>query len=121
VCRSTPLPGRDGSVLFVDASERFVKQGPRNVMLNDDVEAVVSAYRTAQDPDSDGGVAVGLASVEEIAANAWDLNPGRYIVRLSAPPLDLDVALTEYYELREELRAAEEVLDERLTEAGLHA
>jgi type I restriction enzyme M protein len=118
VCRSTIPPERRDHVLFIDASRRFVKQGPRNTMLADDVEAVVAAYRTGADPDGEGGVAVRLVSLAEIEANDWDLNISRYVRGAAAEQLDIESALTLYLESREELEELEAELDERLREAG---
>jgi type I restriction enzyme M protein len=61
---------------------------------------------------------VRLVPHEEIEANNWDLNLGRYLAREVEAELDVAVALAEYQEARDLLREAEGRLDERLTEAG---
>ena len=66
-------------VLMVDGSERFTKGRNQNQITAEDVEAIVAAYRTGEDPDGDGGVAVRLVRHAEIKENGWDLNIGRYL------------------------------------------
>jgi type I restriction enzyme M protein len=119
VLRASPLPERAGTVLFIDASKRFVKRGARNEMEHDDIAAIAEAVMTSQDPDGDTGVALALASVDEIKGNDWDMNIGRYVAGGLAEEVDVDEALNAYLEARDALRTAEEALDERLREAGL--
>jgi type I restriction enzyme M protein len=119
VLRAAPRPGREKAVLFVDASRRFVKRGPRNEMESQDVAAIASAVLTGEDADGEGGVAMTLASLEEIKNNGWDLNITRYVHTAATAGLALDEALTLYVEARDSSRIAEEALDSRLREAGL--
>ncbi|MCC6222250.1 MAG: SAM-dependent DNA methyltransferase [Thermoleophilia bacterium] len=121
VFRATPRQGREGSVLFVDASKRFVKQGARNVMEPADIDAVVVAVAGGGDPDGEGGLGVALVPVSDLAANDWDLNIGRYVRGETPEEVDVDEALAVYLEAREAARKAEEALDERLREAGFLA
>jgi type I restriction enzyme M protein len=118
VLRATARPERQKKVLFVDASKRFVKRGARNEMEREDVDAIASAVLAGEDPDGHGGVALALTPLAEIEAAGWDLNIGRYVRGEAAEELDVDAALTAYLEAREQVRAAEDALDERLREAG---
>lgn len=119
VFRSQKPPTRKGHVLFVDGSARFTKGRNRNEMLSDDIDAILTAYQTGDDPDGDGGAAVRLVAHEEIAANGWDLNIGRYIKTAAADEVGLDTALAAYLEARENRIAAEQALFERLSAAGI--
>jgi type I restriction enzyme M protein len=121
VMRAAPRSARGQHVLFVDASKRFVKRGARNEMEGDDVDAIATAVTTGEDPDAEGGVAIALVAVDEIAANGWDLNIGRYVRAVATEELDVDEALTSYLEAREAVREAQDALDERLREVGLLA
>jgi type I restriction enzyme M protein len=110
---------RHGSVLVVDGSARFAKGRNQNSMSEEDVAAILGAYRTGEDPDGEGGVAVRLVPHDEIAKNGWDLNIGRYLRAGAAEELSVEDALGQLREARTALREAEERLDERLREAGL--
>lgn len=118
VLRAAPKPSREGRVLFVDASKRFIKSGARNEMAATDVAVIAEAARIAEDADGDGALALSLVPLEEIEANDWDLNIGRYVRADAAEELDVEATLAAYLEAREEASAAEEALDERLREAG---
>ena len=119
VFRSQKPADRKGHVLFVDGSARFTKAKNRNEMQPDDVEAILAAYRTGEDPDGEGGAAVRLVSHDEIEGNGWDLNIGRYIKTAATDEVDLDTALAVYLEARENRIAAEQALFQRLTAAGI--
>jgi type I restriction enzyme M protein len=121
VCRAHSVEERSGRVLFIDASARFLKQGNRNTMTGDDIDAVVDSYRTARDADGPHGVEVALVSIAEIEANDWDMNIGRYVRRAADAVTDLQEVVTEYLESREALHVAEDELDERMKAAGLLA
>ena len=112
-------PTSDASTsLFVDGSKRFVKGRNQNQMRRDDVEAIVAAYRTATDPDGEGGVEVRVVDHAEIKENGWDLNIGRYLKTAAAEALDVATALANLAEAQQALREAEARLAERLAEAG---
>ncbi len=119
VFRSQKPPARKGHVLFVDGSARFTKGRNRNEMMPGDITAILTAYQTGDDPDGDGGAAVRLVPHSEIEANAWDLNIGRYLKTAAADEVDLDTALADYKEARENRIAAERALFERLSAAGI--
>ena len=118
VCRKSLPDERKDHVLFVDGAARFLKGKNQNEMTADDVEAIVSAYKTGEDPDGEGGVKLRLVPVSEIEGNGFDLNIGRYIAGDAAEEIVVADALADYDEARANLRAAEEALEERLREAG---
>lgn len=128
---STPIPAcllifrgvkpaeRRGYVLFVDGSMRFAKGRNQNNMGPQDVEAILAAYRTGQDPDRpDSGVVVRLVPRAEIEDAGWDLTFGRYLSGSSTDEADVDGALARLAAARAAVRDAEARLDERLSEAG---
>jgi type I restriction enzyme M protein len=121
VLRAKPRKGRENHVLFVDASKRFVKRGARNELGPGDVDIISRAIVTGEDPDGQGGLAVALESIDDIARNDWDLNIGRYVMGEAAATADVDEALGEYLEARDAVRRAEDELDERLRQAGFLA
>ena len=110
---------REGHVLFVDGSARFSKGRNQNAMSDEDVNVLVEAYETGEDPDGEGGAHVRLVPHEEIAANDWDLSLGRYIKTVKEEKVDLDAALAAYMEARKATIASEKALFARLTAAGI--
>ena len=121
VCRSQVPTERKKKVLFIDGSERFKKGKNQNELTVEDVEVLVNAYESGEDPDGEGGVHVRSVEVKEIAENDYDLNIGRYIQREMEEEIEVADALAAYQEARQALREAEEAMDERLKEAGFGA
>jgi len=110
---------RRNHVLFVDGSLRFTKGRNQNQLSSDDVHAIAAAYQTGEDPDGDCGVNVKLVPFDEIKANAFDLNIGRYLKTVAAESLDLATALANYQEARAQRIESEQALFDRLSEAGI--
>lgn len=118
IFRANKAAARRGHVLLVDGSKRFTKGRNQNQMSVDDVAAILAAYRTAEDPDAEGGVAVRLVPHAEIKESGWDLNVGRYLRDTAGEAIDVGTALAELREAQATLRDAEARLDERLKAAG---
>jgi len=106
-------------VLFVDGSRRFTKGRNQNQMSTDDLDAIAAAYQHGGDSDGVGGVNTRLVPCDEIKANAFDLNIGRYLKTAAADTLDLVTALANYEVARAQRIAAEQALFERLKAAGI--
>jgi type I restriction enzyme M protein len=119
ICRAQKDPAREGSVLIIDASHRFQKVGAKNEMHERDLDAVLTAYRTGQDPDGEDGVNVRLVSLEDVAANDWDLNIARYIAGADTAQVTVDQSVSAMLEAREDLDEATKELDRLLADAGL--
>jgi type I restriction enzyme M protein len=118
IFHATKSAERRGHVLFVDGSKRFDKGRNQNRMRPEDVETILSAYRTPSEQDGSDGVGVRLVPHADIETNGWDLNIGRYIKSAAAEVLDVETALAELAEAQQALHDAEERLAERLAEAG---
>ena len=121
IFRATKAADRKGKVLFVDASRKFKPGKNQNSMSDDDITTIHTAYAHGEDIDGDGGLHLRLVDMAEIADNGHDLNIGRYIQTTAAAEVDVETALTAYLESREALRAAEDILDEKLKAAGFGA
>ncbi len=119
VFRALKPAERRQHVLFVDGSARFVKGRNQNQMSDDDVAAIVQAYRSADDPVGASGARVRLVPLDEIKANDYDLNIGRYLKAAAADGVDLDTALQQYAEARAERIETERALFARLKAAGI--
>lgn len=118
IFRANKPEDRRNHVLFVDGSHRFTKGKNQNVMTDEDMTVIATAYRTGEDPDGDGGVHVRLVPVDEIKTNGWDLNIGRYVSAPTEETVDVRAALAELAEAQAALRAAETELAKRLKAAG---
>lgn len=67
--------GNDHSVLFIDASQYFAKEGKNNKLRECDIRRIVDAYKERKDIPRFAHV----ASLEEIRANEYNLNIPRYV------------------------------------------
>ena len=114
VFRALKPTERRNHVLFVDGSLRFTKGRNQNQMSAVDVDAIVAAYRTGEDPDGAGGVNVRLVPFDEIKTNAFDLNVGRYLKTAAADTMDLPTALANYQDARAHRIETEQALFECL-------
>lgn len=100
------------SVLFVDASKRFLKTRNQNEMSDDGVEAVVAAYRSDDQSEGQLGVETRRVPLEEIAANNFDLSLSKYVRSDALVTADLEGALSRYEGARRDRSAASDALTE---------
>lgn len=122
----TKAEERRNGVLFVDASQRFVKGKNRNSLTADDVADIVTAYHSAfdddgqpVDPDGEGGIQARFVPTEEIKGNGFDLNIGRYLKQAAAEQADLGTLIEAYNLARAERQKAEQRMLAVLAEAGV--
>ena len=118
IFRAQQSEERKNAVLFVDGSARFTKGKNQNEITNDDIEAILAAYKTGEDPDGEGGVQVELVTHGDIKENGWDLNIGRYIKTAAAETADVPTALAALAEAQAASDVARQRLAERLKAAG---
>ncbi|MGI8757480.1 MAG: type I restriction-modification system subunit M [Acidimicrobiales bacterium] len=118
VFKADKLIDRRGAVVFVDGSGCFTKGRNQNHMDNADADAIITAYRSGDDPDGDGGVQVRLVEHAEIKDKGWDLNIGRYLKTAAADTITVEQALANLAEAQIALRESETKLAERLKAAG---
>lgn len=102
-------------VLFIDASQGFIKDGKNNLLRARDIERIVDTVHTRQDVEHFARV----VSRDEIRANDYNLNIPRYVTA-TLPPESVDFfatvnggipvseigALAEYWEVLPGLREA---------------
>jgi len=119
VFRATKPVARRQHVLFIDGSARFIKGRNQNQMSDGDVTAIISAYHSGADPDGEGGARVRLVPLDEIKANDYDLNIGRYLKANAEDQIDLDTALAQYVDARAKRLETERALFARLKAAGI--
>nr|WP_205752502.1 class I SAM-dependent DNA methyltransferase [Cryptosporangium phraense] len=117
-------PERQGGVLFIDASMRFIKSKKRNMLTKEDIADVVAVYHSKFNYDDvissgGGGLAARLVPTAEIVANDYDLKIGRYIKQTAATQEDLGALIEAYRLARAERRKAEQVMLSVLADAGI--
>lgn len=115
VFKAAKPEGRKNKILFINAAEAFVKGKPRNEMTDANVQAIVAAYETATEVDA---LRVSLVGLEQIEANNWDMNIGRYVRADEQEALEVAPILIELRKAQLELGRANAQLDDRLKAAG---
>ncbi|MGY3750447.1 type I restriction-modification system subunit M [Vagococcus acidifermentans] len=94
-------------VLFIDASNEFVKGKNQNQLSDDNIKKIVSTYKERKDIDKYAH----LASFDEIKKNDYNLNIPRYVDTFEEePPVDMVAVGKETKELRQKKRELEESL-----------
>jgi type I restriction enzyme M protein len=106
----------DDSVFFIDASREFEKDKNQNRLRDEDIEKIVATWRARKDVDRYAY----RSSIEEIAANDFNLNIPLYVDTFEEEePVDLSAVKTEIERLEEELASARAELAGALKELGL--
>lgn len=120
IFRSTKPQERRKSVLFIEASACFQTGKNQSEISDEDVDAIVEAYKSGQDSSNAklSSRVVGLAEIEE---NGFDLNIGRYVKTEASVEANVEAALAAYRAARERLSVAEAVLEVKLKAAGFDA
>jgi len=121
IFRAAKPAERRNQVLFVDGSTRFTKGRNQNQMRPADVDAIAAAYQNGEDSDGESEANVRLVPFDEIKANAFDLNIGRYLTTVAADTIDLATALANYQDARAKRIESEQALFKRLSAAGIVA
>ena len=70
-----PQTGNDGSILIVDASKGFEKDGKNNKLRSSDIKRVVDVVRARKDVEKFARV----VPIDEVRANGYNLNIPRYV------------------------------------------
>jgi type I restriction enzyme M protein len=117
VFRANKNKDRKKHVLFVDGSKRFTKGKNQNELSSSDVKDLYDTYLAAK-ADGKENIAARLVPLDEIAANKYDLNIGRYLKTAAAEIVDVVTALASLDEARINLSKAETAMLERLKAAG---
>ena len=110
IFRATKPAERQGHILFVDGSARFVKGRKQNQMSEPDIEAVLAAYRGGDV----GDVGVALVDHGQIKDTGWDLNVSRYVKGTVAEAVTVEAALEQLAAAQTSLHEAEARLAARL-------
>lgn len=103
-------------VLFINASEHFEKGKRQNRLLPEHIEKIVSAYQFRKEEDRYSR----RVSMDEIAANDYNLNISRYIsTAIAEEEIDLQAVNTELVTLEKKIVEATQKHNAFLKELGL--
>ena len=90
------------SILFIDASKEFEKEGNKNVLLGTHIDKIVSTFRERTPMDKFSYV----AKIEEVIENDYNLNIPRYVDTFEAEkPIDLELVASQLQALEKEIVA----------------
>lgn len=102
-------------ILFIDASNDFVKDGNKNKLREKDIMKIIDAYDRFEDIEKYASV-VGL---EKITENDSNLNITRYVdTTEEEEQIDIQVVLDDIRELKLKISNSEEELNGYLEELG---
>lgn len=104
------------TVVFIDASKEFEKDGNKNAINNEHIEKIVKAYEDRVDIDKYCHV----ATLSEIAENDYNLNIPRYVDTFEEEPeVDLAAVKEKIASLKVESEQLNKDIDTYLAELGL--
>ncbi len=104
-------------VLFINASDYFVKSKRQNVLLPEHIDKIVETYQYRKEDDKKYSRRVTL---EEIKNNDYNLNISRYVSTASVEePIDLIEISKELEKIESDIKKAKEVHNKFLRELGL--
>lgn len=126
----TPIPasiivfrrGRSTTdVLFIDASKQFKKEKAKNILRNEDVDRIVSAYRAYKNGEN---VEIDkfshVATIDEIKANDYNLNIPRYVDTFEEEEeIDIDEVNAEIASLKLQITEIEKQMTIYMKELGV--
>jgi type I restriction enzyme M protein len=116
VFRARKPPERQGRVLMIDASALYRRGRNQNTLEPEHAEQILAWYRAY----ADVGGAARLVTLDEIAANDWNLNIPRYVEPVvEEETLTVAEALQNLKQALDEAYAAEDRLKALLRESGL--
>lgn len=106
---------RKETVLFIDCSQGFIKDGNKNILREEDIDNIVKAYDGYKDIEKYTAV-VSISSIKE---NDYNLNISRYVDKSEEEvEIDIEAVIEEIKELKEKSDETEKKLNEYLAELG---
>ncbi|MGM0587121.1 MAG: type I restriction-modification system subunit M [Bacteroidota bacterium] len=103
-------------ILFIDASDEFEKGTNQNKLREQDIEKIVSTYRSFEGKDKYAYV----ASMEDIRENDFNLNIPRYVDTFEPEPeVDVQKLQKEISKLEMELKGIQDQMQDELANLNL--
>lgn len=102
-----------GNVLFIDASEEYIKDGKQNKLTHDNLEKIATTYKNNINTDKYSHV----AKLDEIERNNYNLNISRYVDKFEKEEVpDLIEVVQNISELDVEIHKTEKELIKMMKE-----
>lgn len=102
-------------MLFIDASQGFVKDGNKNKLRDEDVEKIIQTFDEFQDVEKFASV----VDIETIQENDYNLNISRYVdTTEEEEQVDIPAVIKEIQELKLKITETEQRLNGYLKELG---
>lgn len=102
-------------MLFIDASQGFVKDGNKNKLRDEDVEKIIQTLNEFQDVEKFASV----VDIETIQENDYNLNISRYVdTTEEEEQVDIPAVIKEIQELKLKITETEQRLNGYLKELG---
>lgn len=106
---------KKGKVLFIEASQGFIKDGNKNKLRPEDIDHIVKAYEEFIDEEKFTKV----ASLDEIKKNDYNLNITRYVdTSEEEEEIDIEEVICRISEREQELSQSKEKLNSFLEQLG---
>lgn len=106
---------KKGKVLFIDASEGFVKDGNKNKLREEDMARIVKAYEAFNDEEKYAK----LVELDEIKENDYNLNISRYVdTSEEEEEIDIQAVIRRISEGEKELSDSKEKINSFLEKLG---
>lgn len=106
---------RKNKVLFIDASQGFVKDGNKNKLRDEDIEKIISTFDNFENVEKYAEV----IELDTIKENDYNLNISRYVdTTEEEEEVDIDLVLQDIRELKLKITDGEEKLNGYLEELG---
>lgn len=117
--------GENKNVLFIDASQRYASGKNQNRLRTEDIDQIVSQYRSFTQGKLQPGVVEEkysyVATPEEIAENDYNLNIPRYVDTFEEEPeVDIAVVQQQINTLEAELKTVQSKMKEYLQQLGIN-
>lgn len=110
-CRKNP-----DDILFIDASQHFEKVKNTNILRVEDIDRIVSAYKSRANTEKFSS----LATLADIKRNKWNLNIPRYVDTFDfGAPINLETTSTEINSLEQRRSQIESKVSDYCKELGL--
>jgi len=102
ICREHPE-----DILFIDASNDFVKEKNQNVLTEDHIEKIVDTYANRVEIDKYSAI----AKLEEVKANDYNLNIPRYVnTFVEAEQIDVNTVAERIQSIDEKMKEVDSTL-----------
>lgn len=112
--KNKPLERKE-KVLFIDASQGFVKDGNKNKLRDEDAKKIIQAFDEFQDVEKFAVV----VDIETIRENDYNLNISRYVdTAEEEEQVDIPAVIEEIQQLKASFKATETKLNGYLIELG---